>query len=90
MPESRGEDRQAFFERIRKPLGRAGHSDASAAPTSEPPPEVPDELARLASRDDDLVGTAVKQIKASGIKPRRCRRDDLHARLGELLDEPKP
>lgn len=90
MPESRGEDRQAFFERIRKPLGRGGRGDAPAEPPSETPPAVPEQLARLASREDDLVATAVKQMEASGMKPQRCRRDDVNSRLGELLDEIKP
>ena len=88
MPEPRGEDRQAFLERIRKPLGRS--ADPAADRPEPTPPSVPEELVRLADGGDDLVDTAAKQMEACGMKPQRCRRDDVNAKLGELLDELKP
>lgn len=91
MP-SLGEDRQTFMARVRAALQREPDPQGDAVSPSEPPPVVPEELMRLASRDDDLIAMTMRNVEATGMKPQRCTRAELNQKLGELLDslDPKP
>lgn len=81
---SLGESRQAFMDRIRGVLRR---SPGDAVPE---PPAVPEELVRLATRDQDVVDLAIRNAEAVSMKPQRVTRETLPGTLHTLLDEIAP
>jgi len=76
-----GTSRADFLARIRKALDRPGPQDPGSAP------QVPEDLVRLASDQDDLVELFTRRAGEVGMQVRPCRGAELSERLAELLVE---
>lgn len=77
--------RENFLRKIQEAMGRP-----VGAPTlSEPPPQVNENMARLARAGDDLVTKFCKCAEISGMKVYRVKAADSNKQILALLDEAK-
>ncbi len=79
-PPDLGEKREELMARVRAALGRK-----AGDPLAEPPPQVDESLARLASHDDDLPGLFAQKAESVGMRVHRVHADHVGQKVSDVL-----